>query len=272
MISYPNAKINLGLNIIRKRTDGFHDIESVFYPVPWYDMLEIVPEKSGRGKVNFTSSGIDIPSSGNLNLCEQVYVLMHREFNLPSVRIHLHKIIPIGAGLGGGSADAAFTAVMLNDMFQLDLSTEKLEEIVVNVGSDCPFFISNQAAFVTGRGEVLSSMELDLSGYWMALINPGIHIGTAEAYSGIIPSVPKTGIKELIQLDVADWPNKLSNDFELSVFDAYPQIKELKDKLYSNGALYASMTGSGSTVFGIFENKPDVGLLASGYAIKIMHL
>lgn len=272
MISYPNAKINLGLNVVRKRDDGYHDIESVFYPIPWCDILEVVPEKSGRGKVKFTSSGIEIPSNGNLNLCEQVYQLMHDEFDMPSVKIHLHKIVPIGAGLGGGSADAAFTAVMLNDLFGLKLSTEKLEEIVSTVGSDCPFFIRNKPAYVTGRGEVLKPFDIDLSGYWIALVNPNIHIGTKEAYRGILPVEAETSLEELLANDVSEWKNAVKNDFEASIFPNYPEIESLKEQLIGLGAEYAAMTGSGSTVFGLFENEPQQLLFPAGYSLKIAQL
>lgn len=256
MISYPNAKINLGLNIIRKRTDGYHDIESVFYPVPWCDILEIVPERVGSGTVTFTSSGISIPSDGKQNLCQQVYELMHTEFGLGSVKMHLHKMVPIGAGLGGGSADAAFAATMLNDMFQLGLSIEKLENIVSLVGSDCPFFIRNTPAFVTGRGEILEPFHLDLTGYWIVLINPNIHIGTKEAYDGVRASEPETSLRTLLTEDISNWKNLVRNDFEASVFPKYPIMQQLKERLYASGAIYASMTGSGSTVFGLFEEEP----------------
>lgn len=272
VISYPNAKINLGLNVVRKRADGFHDIESVFYPVPWYDILEIVPEREGKGKVTFTFSGISIPSDGKPNLCERVYALMHDEFGLFSVKMHLHKVVPIGAGLGGGSADAAFAAVMLNDMFELGLLEERLEAIVSQVGSDCPFFIKNKPAYVTGRGEVLQSFDLDLSGYWIVLVNPNIHIGTKEAYAGITPSEPKLSLKELLSKDVSEWKNGVKNDFEASIFPNHPEIEKVKSQLYEFGADYASMTGSGSTVFGLFENEPTHLSFAKEYAVKITRL
>lgn len=256
MIYFPNAKINLGLNVVAKRDDGFHDIESVFYPIPWQDILEVIPQKSGKGSVVFTSSGIEIPSDGNRNLCERVYQLMHDEFDLGSVKIHLHKIIPIGAGLGGGSADAAFVVTALNQLFELNLSTEKLEEIVSKVGSDCPFFVRNKPAFVEGRGEVLNPIEIDLSGFWIMLINPNIHIGTKEAYAGMKPMQPKFALKESLLEDVSSWKETVSNDFERSVIPAYPVLSHIKDELYGAGAVYASMTGSGSTMFGLFDEEP----------------
>lgn len=272
VISFPNAKINLGLNIVGKRDDGFHDIESVFYPVSWKDILEIVPEKSGTGKVSFVSSGLEIPSHGSPNLCETVYALMNEEFNLPSVKIHLHKIVPIGAGLGGGSADAAFTAVMLNDMFKLGLSAEKLEAIVAKVGSDCPFFVQNKPAYVTGRGEILEPFDLDLSGFWIVLVNPNIHIGTKEAYAGITLSETDYSLKELLQKDVSEWKNMVKNDFEASIFPKHPKISEIKDGLYELGAAYTSMTGSGSTVFGLFKSEPKEFDSQDTYTTKIVQL
>lgn len=272
MISYPNAKINLGLNILGKREDGFHDIESVFYPVPWNDILEIVPEMAGNGQVSFTSSGLEIPSNGGENLCEQVYHLLNAEFDLPSVKIHLHKQIPIGAGLGGGSADAAQTALMLNDMFSLGLSIVQLENLVAQVGSDCPFFIQNLPAYVTGRGEVLEQFDLDLSHTWMVLINPNIHIGTAEAYAGISPQLPEYSLKKELMKAVSGWKNRVKNDFEQSVFRNYPSIKELKEAFYENGADYAAMTGSGSTTFGLFSSDPKSMSFPKGFLTKIIRL
>ena len=272
MISYPNAKINLGLNILRKREDGFHDIESVFYPVPWNDILEVVPQKTGKGSVSFSSSGIEIPSNGGANLCEQVYNLMHEKYDLPSVKIHLHKQVPIGAGLGGGSADGAFTAVMLNDLFDLGMSDDEMQALVSRVGSDCPFFVRNQPAYVTGRGELLEPLNLDLSGCWIVLVNPGIHIGTAEAYAGIKPSNSKTSLKELLGSEVAEWNNIVKNDFEDSIFPFHSSIKQIKESLYESGADYASMTGSGSTVFGLFESKPEKLNIQADYSIKIAQL
>lgn len=271
MISYPNAKINLGLNVLRKRSDGYHDIESVFYPVPWCDILEIVPRK-GLGQVMFSSSGIDIPSEGKPNLCEQVYQHFSDEFGIASVKIHLHKMVPIGAGLGGGSADAAFCAVMLNDLFDLDLSASQLEEIVSRVGSDCPFFVQNKPAYVTGRGDVLQSIDLNLNGLWICLVNPNIHIGTHEAYSGIKANVPELSLTESLNNSISCWHAKVKNDFENSIFSNHPEIEKIKTNLLASGAVYASMTGSGSTVFGLFETKPEQLDLPESYTTKIIRL
>lgn len=269
MISYPNAKINIGLNILSKRADGFHEIESVFYPVPWKDILEIVPSGDGAGKVEFTSSGIVIPGDSNGNLCERAYHLLHADFNIPSVKIHLHKVIPIGAGLGGGSADATFTLKMLNDLFELQLKNEQLEKYAERLGSDCPFFVENTPKLVTGRGEEMNQINLDLSEYELVMINPGIHIGTAEAYRNVLLKTPENSLTELMNTSPEGWKTKVENAFEASLFPSYPRIEELKNALYEQGALYASMTGSGSTVYGIFEQgKVDLSEF-DGLSVKV---
>lgn len=258
MICYPNAKINLGLNILRKRADGFHDIESVFYPVNWRDILEIVPVEGADATVEFTSSGIDIPGDPTHNLCTRAYQILQADHLMPSVKIHLHKIVPIGAGLGGGSADASFTLSMLNEMFELGLSNSQLERYAEKLGSDCPFFIKNKPAYVTGKGETMAEIDVDLSAYKIVLINPQIHIGTAEAYSNVKPEVPEVSLKSIIERPVQEWKGELKNDFENSVFPNHRRIETLKNQLYDQGAHYASMTGSGSTVFGIFDAETDL--------------
>ncbi len=252
--------------------DGFHEIESAFYPIPWTDILEIVPDDSSKGSVVFTSTGIEIPKSGKPNLCEQVYFIMTEKYALPSVKMHLHKTVPIGAGLGGGSADAAFAAKMLNELFELQLSLVELEAIVSTVGSDCPFFIQNKPAFVTGRGEKLAPIKLDLSGLWMVLVNPNIHVGTAVAYAGITPREPELSSKKILEKDIASWRESVTNDFEESIFASHPDIKEIKNNLYKVGAVYASMTGSGSTVYGLFEMHPANLIFSSTYMTKIVQL
>lgn len=271
VIAYPNAKINLGLNVLRNRNDGYHEIESVFYPIPWFDVLEIVPD-SGKGEVEFTSSGIEIPSDGTANLCERVYQLFSDEFAVRSVKIHLHKTVPIGAGLGGGSADAAFCAVMLNKLFDLGLPMQRLEQIVSEVGSDCPFFIKNQPAYVSGRGEILELTKVDLSGLWIYLINPQLHIGTKEAYGGIVPSKPVFPLNEALDLDFSHWQATVKNDFEKSIFKIHPEVERIKSRLIKAGAKYASMTGSGSTVYGLFETEPKQLPFSTSYITKIAQL
>lgn len=255
MISFPNAKINLGLNIIRKRTDGFHDLETVFYPVPGLcDALEIVHGNTGDGALGFTHSGLEIAGSMDNNLCSKAYHLLKKDYpDLPAVQMHLHKTIPMGAGLGGGSADGAFTLIMLNRQFGLGLNDEQLINYALVLGSDCPFFILNQPSYATGRGEHLESSSVDLSSYRIVLVNPGIHVPTGWAFSQLKPAAPAHHCNHIVQQSVDTWRNVLTNDFEMPVMQAYPAIQSIKDQLYTQGALYASMTGTGSTVYGIFE-------------------
>ena len=253
MVVFPNAKINLGLNIVSKRKDGYHNIESCFYPIPFCDILEILP----ADELSFTSTGIFIPGSSEHNLCLKAYKLLKADFDLPPVQIHLHKIIPIGAGLGGGSADATFTLKILNDLFNLNLLDEQLENYAAQLGSDCPFFVKNKPVFATGTGTTFEDCELDLIGYYLILTYPKIHIGTKEAYAGVVPHRPSIPIKEVITRGMGDWKLNLKNEFEDSIFPSHPEIKNLKNRFYENGALYVSMTGSGSAVYGVFENEPS---------------
>lgn len=258
MISFPNAKINIGLAITKKREDGYHNIASCFYPIGWTDILEIIPSDT----LSFTSSGINIPGEESGNLCLKAYHLLKEKYDISPVKIHLHKVIPIGAGLGGGSADGAYTLVMLNDLFDLNLRIDELEEIALKLGSDCPFFITNKPMWVTGRGEVFNSLDLSLKGKWILMVNPNIHISTQEAYFGIVPMELEEDLKKIIESDFQNWNKKVTNDFEQGIFKKYPQIKELKEKLYLEGASYASMTGSGSTLFGVFDSKPNEGVFS----------
>lgn len=254
MVSFPNAKINLGLYITSKRPDGFHNIESCFYPVGWKDILEIIP----ADVFSFTSSGIAIPGDPATNLCIKAYELVKKDHNLPPVAIHLHKVVPIGAGLGGGSADGAFTIKMLNTLFKLELSVAQMEDYARKLGSDCAFFIRNEPVYCYGKGDQFEDIRLDLSAYFFVLVNPQIHVGTAEAYAGIIPQMPKFPIREVIQRPVDAWKHELSNDFERTVCSRYPAIISIKETLYAQGAVYASMSGSGSTVYGIFQKEIDL--------------
>ncbi|MBX7093404.1 MAG: 4-(cytidine 5'-diphospho)-2-C-methyl-D-erythritol kinase [Flavobacteriales bacterium] len=258
MISFPNAKINLGLNVLRKRPDGYHDIDSVFYPVDWKDVLELVP--STKDASSFHYSGLHIPGESTNNLLVKALALLQQNYSIPAVEVYLHKLIPMGAGLGGGSSDGAFMIKALNELFSLQLSIEEMEKFAAQLGSDCPFFIRNLPAHVEGRGERMSTIELDLSSYSIYLTNPNLHIGTAEAYSGIQPSVPAYSSLQIVQqFPIGEWKNYLKNDFEISAFSRFPDLKSDKEMLYEMGAIYASMTGSGSTLFGIFPHKnPDV--------------
>jgi 4-diphosphocytidyl-2-C-methyl-D-erythritol kinase len=253
MICFPNAKINLGLHVTEKRKDGYHSIETCMVPIPLFDALEMIIETK---KTTFESSGIDIPGDSKSNLILKAYQLLQKDFsNLPNVDIHLLKKIPIGAGLGGGSADAAFALKLMNNLFDLILDDFFLEEYAAQLGSDCAFFIENKPQIATGRGEILEPVELDLKGNHLLLINPGIHISTKEAYAGVTPSTPKIKLSEILK-DKSRWKDELVNNFEASVFQNHPEIAAIKEQLYENGAYYAAMSGSGSSVFGLYEEKP----------------
>lgn len=255
MIVFPNCKINLGLNILRKRSDGYHDIETIFYPIPLTDALEIIENKSQNknAALPFTSSGLPIIGNPDTNLCVKAYQILKKDFpNLPAVFIYLHKIIPIGAGLGGGSADGAFAMKAINEMFALGVTTEQLITYSLNLGSDCPFFIINKPCFATGQGEKLEEIAVDLSAYKILIVSPGIHIDTGRAFLNITPATPERSIKEIITDPIEHWKDILKNDFEKQAFKQYPEIFDIKNILYHHGAIYASMTGTGSTVFGIF--------------------
>ncbi len=266
MLCFPNAKINIGLNIVEKRGDGFHNIESIFFPVKLCDVLEaVVDESSPAGNVSFASTGISIPGNADENLCVKAYYLISKEYPMPALKIHLHKVIPIGAGLGGGSSDAAFFINLLDELFELNLAWGEKHHYARQLGSDCPFFIANKPAFAFERGDKLDFLDVNLKGYHLALIHPGIHVSTPLAYSMVKPAIPVTSLKELIQLPVEKWKGKIVNDFEKPVMEKFPEIADVKNKLYESGAVYASMTGSGSAVFGIFKKKPFLPIFPANY-------
>ena len=261
MICFPNAKINLGLRILEKRVDGFHNLESVFYPVNLCDVLEIVEDKSQKNKsgVVLTNSGIKIPGDPFSNICIKAYYLIKNDYPLPFIKVHLHKIIPLGAGLGGGSADAAFFIKLLNDVLDIDISWGEMHHYARKLGSDCSFFVSNRPAFVEGRGDKYESIQLDLSNYQLLLVYPNVGVSTPEAFAGLkLKKSSSTLEKDILESPVNRWKKFIHNDFEDSIFEKYPQIKKIKDKIYSLGAVYASMSGSGSSVYGIFENKVEL--------------
>ncbi|MCW3070395.1 MAG: 4-diphosphocytidyl-2-C-methyl-D-erythritol kinase [Bacteroidetes bacterium] len=257
MITFPNAKINIGLNIIEKRDDGFHNIQSVMYPVGLSDALEVIENTdAGAERIIFSSSGIEIPGEATDNLCYYAYHLVAADYPLPNVKVHLHKHIPIGAGLGGGSSDAAFFIRLLNDKFELGISWGEMHHYARQLGSDCSFFVSNKPAFAEGRGDQYESMNISLEGYYVVLVYPAIHINTAKAYSGVKPKAPVRSLEDDIQnLPIEQWREFIHNDFEDSIFPLFPEIKAIKEKLYAEGAVYAAMSGSGSTLYGIFKNK-----------------
>ncbi len=251
MVSFPPCKINLGLSILRKREDGFHDIETCFYPVPFTDVVEIIPASA----FGFSASGLDIGGKESDNLCVKAYTLMQERHDLPPVRIHLHKIIPMGAGLGGGSSDAAHCIRLLDRVFDLQLSPKMMQDYAALLGSDCAFFIGDAPMLGTGRGEVLHPVDLTLKGYYLVLSNPGIHVSTAAAYAGVVPSEPPERVREIVSRPPEEWKIKLKNDFESSVFTNYPELLRIKENFYAAGAVYAAMSGSGATVFGLFEKE-----------------
>lgn len=253
MISYPGCKINIGLNVLQKRPDGFHAIESVFIPVPWHDALEIIPDnRAGAQGVQFTSSGLPVPGNTDDNLCVKAYHLLATDYALPPVKIHLHKVIPMGAGLGGGSSDGAHALMLINQLFNLKIKTPALKKYAAVLGSDCPFFIDNKPAFVYGRGEKMKPVSVPLSGLFLVIIHPGIHINTGTAYRMIQRKPYLKSLNGLGQWKLSTWKKWAGNDFEGYAFEQFPLIRKLKESLYTKGAIYASMSGSGSAVFGIF--------------------
>jgi len=291
VICFPNAKLNFGLHVVEKRPDGFHNIETIFYPVALYDVFEIIP--TGREGIEFTVSGLPIPGAAGSNLIQKAIKLMSDTGNYhspvsylfashslaregskppceqsevngglgvqPGIRIHLHKIIPMGAGLGGGSSDAASALKLLNDLWQLELSVSQLQELARQLGSDCAFFIENRPVFAVGKGDQFEPVELNLSQYQIVIVVPPVHISTPEAYAMINPGKSKRSLKEIIRLPVEEWKEMLINDFEEPVMNKYPVIREIKEELYSRGAIYTAMSGSGAAVYGIFSSQLAVG-------------
>jgi 4-diphosphocytidyl-2-C-methyl-D-erythritol kinase len=257
MIAYPNAKINLGLNILRKRPDGFHDIETVFYPIALFDVLEIILAEDGQ--FSFISAGEEIPGDHQQNLCIKAFELLQsRGYPVAPVRIMLEKRIPVGSGLGGGSSDGAFTLKMLNELFTLGLGLNQLAELAAGLGSDCPFFLHNAPMLASGRGEILSPVAVSLSGSRIAVVIPPVRVSTATAYSKVTPRAPVLAVREVPGKPVTEWKGALVNDFEDTVFSEFPRIGEAKEQLYELGAVYASLSGSGSAVYGIFRKEIDL--------------
>jgi len=265
MLFFPNCKINLGLKITGKRADGYHNIATVFFPVPFNDVIEIIDNKEHSDEIEFTQSGISIVGDQKDNLCIKAWQLLKNDFpKLPSVKLHLHKAIPMGAGLGGGSADGAATLLFLNQKYLLNISETQLLSYALQLGSDCPFFIINKPCLGSGRGELLQPISLNLKGYQLVVVNPGIHVNTGWAFSQLNldantvndNALTIESLSNIILGDMINWKDELKNDFEQPVFEKFPAIEVIKNTLYEKGAVYASMSGSGSTVFGIFkENK-----------------
>ncbi len=275
MICHPNAKINLGLNVTERRPDGYHNLETVFYPIPLCDTLRIETTRSDgkhpdcnypsepltqghvTGDYTFRMDGIGIDCPPEKNLLTKALRLIREHYPLPYLYIYLHKQIPSGAGLGGGSSDATHTVKILNQMFALGLFDGKLERLVTTLGADCPFFVRNRPAFATGIGNIFTPVGLSLSGWYFVLVKPDIFVSTKEAYARISPRKPETPITDIICRPVEEWKNILTNDFEEGIFALHPEIADIKMRLYAQGATYASMSGSGSSVFGLFRTMPE---------------
>jgi 4-diphosphocytidyl-2-C-methyl-D-erythritol kinase len=254
MVTFPPCKINLGLRILSKRPDGYHDIETCFYPVPWTDVLEILPADSFA----FTCTGLVLPGNAEENLCVKAYRLLQKAFSLPPIHMHLHKIIPSGAGLGGGSSDAAHTLLLLNDVFALKIPVQEMVRYAAMLGSDCAFFLTNYPMMGTGKGDLLSPAEVTLKDKFLVVIKPPVHVSTAEAYRRVKPARQAIALEEILKQGISTWKDLLVNDFEESVFNIHPQLAVIKHELYKRGALYACMSGSGSSVFGIFSTDVDL--------------
>lgn len=252
MITFPNIKINLGLSITEKRPDGYHNLETVFYPVALEDALEIRTNPEAQQKFTLHQHGMEIAGNPENNLVVKAYLLLDKEFHLPPVEIHLYKHIPSGAGLGGGSSDTAFMLKLLNEHYNLQLSDNQLEDYAATLGADCAFFIKNTPTYAEGIGNIFSPIELSLKGYRIMIVKPDVFVSTREAFANIRPHRPEYPVREVIRRPVAEWKDTLINDFEASVFPQYPVIGEIKEELYHQGAIYASMSGSGSSVFGLF--------------------
>ena len=254
MIAFPNSKINIGLNVVSKRQDGYHNLETIFYPISLCDSLEIVESQQD----SLCTYGFEIAGDVNHNLVVKALKLMREYAEIPPQTIHLSKTVPMGAGLGGGSADASYMLRMLNEKYAVGMTNEKLEELAAKLGADCDVFIKNKPTFATGIGNVFSSVEVNLNGYFLVVVKPEVNVPTAKAFSLIRPKSPTFDLKESVKLPIEKWKDFIKNDFEESVFYHYPEIERIKDRLYEYGALYASMSGSGASVYGIFNEKVDL--------------
>lgn len=257
MLVYPHAKVNLGLNVLSKRDDGFHNLQSVMVPIGLTDIMEII--RSDEPGLQMTASGISIDVDGGPDLCTLAYELMASNFGIGGVKLHLHKRIPAGAGLGGGSSDAASTLRALSRLFELHVSKDQLLEFAAKLGSDCPFFLQDGAGWVEGRGEGIQPIDIKaLNGRWIGIVNPGIHISTAKAFTKITPGIPEWHLKDALARPIEEWMGMITNDFEEVAFNEHPVIRDIRDRLLEEGALYAAMSGTGSTVFGIFPGPNDL--------------
>lgn len=272
MITFPNAKINLGLNITEKRPDGYHNLETIFYPIPLEDALEVCPRKEGEGKYSLSQSGLAIEGDADKNLVVKAYKLLDEACGLPPADIYLYKHIPSGAGLGGGSADAAFMLKLLNETYNLKLTDDQLEEYAARLGADCAFFVRNRPTYAEGIGNIFSPVELSLAGWQLLLVKPDIFVSTRDAFARICPHRPERNLKDIIGQPVENWKDCMVNDFEESVFPQFPAIGDIKTELYRLGAVYASMSGSGSSVYGLFapgSALPDADFGAGSHMFRL---
>ena len=253
MITFPHAKINIGLQVTERRPDGYHNLDTIFYPIPIHDALEVIVAEGVDYDCRLHVSGIEIAGDPDTNLVVRAYRLLAADYILPSVDIYLHKHIPTGAGLGGGSADASYMLRLLNEMFELDITTEKLEAYATQLGADCPFFITSKPVYATGIGNEFHPIDLDLSGWHLVVVKPDVFVSTKEAYSMVRPEKPEVTLDKKITLSIAEWKESISNDFEKGIFALHPELDDIKAKLYELGAQYAAMSGSGSALFGLFK-------------------
>jgi 4-diphosphocytidyl-2-C-methyl-D-erythritol kinase len=256
MIVFPHAKINLGLHVTSKRSDGYHNIETVFYPIAWCDIMEILPGEKHTSGIEVHLSGLPVQGKHADNLCVKAYYLLKNDYPIPALKLYLHKQIPMGAGLGGGSSDAAAFIHAVNELCSLGMSVSEMQNYAKRLGADCAFFIEGNPVHAIGRGDEFTSVNVSLAGHFIYVVHPGIHVSTAEAYANVVPEMPSVGIPGILANDVSTWKNKLTNDFERSVFSAHPAIATIKQKMYDAGAIYSCMSGSGSAVFGIFKEEP----------------
>ncbi|MCU0438017.1 MAG: 4-(cytidine 5'-diphospho)-2-C-methyl-D-erythritol kinase [Raineya sp.] len=255
MLGFPHAKINIGLYITEKRNDGFHNLESCFYPIGWSDVLEIIPSENSHLEI----TGLEVDGDTSNNLCIKALSLLSKDFAISNTSVFLHKVIPMGAGLGGGSADAAFTIKLINQVYQLGLSVAQMQDYARMLGSDCAFFIESKPVYCHEKGDKFKDISLSLKGKYLVLVYPNIHISTKEAYAGVKPKLLDFDLKNFLETSPLEkWKNVIKNDFETHLFEKYSKLKEIKEYLYNQGALYASMSGSGSTIYGFFEEKPQL--------------
>lgn len=253
MITFPQAKINIGLQVTERRPDGYHNLDTIFYPIPIHDALEIIVTKNADYDCRLHLSGVEIEGDMDNNLVVRAYRLLAADYELPAVEVYLHKHIPTGAGLGGGSADASYMLRMLNEMFALDISTERLEAYATKLGADCPFFITGTPVYATGIGNEFHPIALDLSGWHIVVVKPDVFVSTKEAYSMVRPEKPEVTLDKKIVRPIEEWKDTVSNDFEKGIFVLHPELSEIKNKLYELGAVYAAMSGSGSALYGLYR-------------------